>query len=97
MPTCTPAFAEITITAASADGGSATYTFTVTDSTVYYLPTFAGVYVNTDVQSGAYGVWNGVLIDAKTKNNYIIHGIITYEVKSYALMSHLSEHFPGID
>ena len=58
-----------TITAASADGGSATYTLTVTDSTVYYLPTFAGVYVNTDVQSGKYGTWNGILIDAVTNNS----------------------------
>ena len=55
-----------TITATSADGGTATYDLTVTDSTVYYLPTFAGVYVNTDVQNGKYGVWNGVLIDAVT-------------------------------
>ena len=57
------------ITAKSADGGSATYTLTVTDSTVYYLPTFAGVYVNTDVQSGKYGTWNGILIDAVTNNS----------------------------
>ncbi|MBQ7158782.1 MAG: Ig-like domain-containing protein [Treponema sp.] len=57
-----------TITASSADGGKATYTVTVTGNTVYYLPEFAGVYVNTDVQSGCYGVWNGILIDAVTKN-----------------------------
>ena len=58
-----------TLTATSVDGGTATYNLTVTDSTVYYLPEFAGVYVNTDVQSGRYGVWNGVLIDAKTNNS----------------------------
>ena len=57
-----------TIEATSANGGIDTYTVTVTDSTVYYLPIFGGVYVGTDVQDGSYAVWNGMLVDAVTNN-----------------------------
>ncbi len=57
---------KATITASTKDGGSDTFELTVYDDQTVWLPFVAGVLVNTDVQSGKWGTFNGMFIDTVT-------------------------------
>ncbi len=59
---------KVTVTAKTEDGGTDTAELTIYDDQVEWTPFTAGIFVNTDVQSGKWGTFNGIQIDAVTNN-----------------------------